>query len=68
MSAFSIVVYSLCAVYMVLNFKYDIQMLQQNSYRIPRYWKWLRSNIGGWWTWPCCFCSGLCFWMYACRC
>ena len=49
MSAFSIVVYSLCAVYMVLNFKYDIQMLQQNSYRIPRYWKWLRSNIGSSW-------------------
>ena len=49
MSAFSIVVYSLCTVYMVLNFKYDIQMLQQNSYRIPRYWKWLRSNIGSSW-------------------
>ncbi len=49
MSAFSIVVYSLCAIYMVVNFKYDIQMMQQNSYRISRYWKWLRGNIGSSW-------------------
>lgn len=29
---------------MVLNFKYDVQMLQQNSYRIDRYWRWLNGN------------------------
>lgn len=34
---------------MVLNFKYDIQMFQQNSYRIPRYWKWLTRNLGSSW-------------------
>ncbi|MDE7180122.1 MAG: UDP-N-acetylmuramoyl-tripeptide--D-alanyl-D-alanine ligase [Muribaculaceae bacterium] len=42
---FFIVIYVLCAIYMVLNFKYDLQMFQQNSYRIDRYWKWLRPNI-----------------------
>jgi len=34
---------------MVLNFKYDIQMFQQNSYRIPRYWKWLKRNLSSTW-------------------
>ena len=29
---------------MVLNFKHDIHMLQQNSYRIPRYWRYLSQN------------------------
>ena len=29
---------------MVLNFKHDIHMLQQNSYRIPRYWRYLEKN------------------------
>lgn len=50
MSAFLIVVYSLCGVYMILNFKHDIHMLQQNSYRLPRYWKYLRlQDIGSSW-------------------
>ncbi len=49
MSAYMIVIYVLCGVYMILNFKYDIQMFQQNSYRIPRYWKWLRRNITSGW-------------------
>ena len=35
---------------MVLNFKHDIHMLQQNSYRIPRYWRYLSKNdIGSAW-------------------
>lgn len=29
---------------MLLNFKHDLQMLQQNSYRIDRYWKWLNRS------------------------
>ena len=50
MNAFLIVVYSICGAYILLNFKHDIHMLQQNSYRIPRYWKYLRSNdIGNAW-------------------
>lgn len=31
-------------IYMILDFKYDIQMLQQNSYRIDRYWRWLKND------------------------
>lgn len=49
MSAFSIVILSLCGIYMLLNFKHDIHMLQQNSYRIPRYWRWLRDDMGSAW-------------------
>lgn len=48
-AAYFIVIYVICAIYMVLNFKYDIQMFQQNSYRINRYWKWLKPNIGSTW-------------------
>lgn len=29
---------------MILNFKHDIHMLQQNSYRPERYWRWLRKG------------------------
>lgn len=50
MSAFTIVVFCICAIYLVLNFKHDIHMLQQNSYRLPRYWKWLREgDISSYW-------------------
>ncbi|MBD5222257.1 MAG: UDP-N-acetylmuramoyl-tripeptide--D-alanyl-D-alanine ligase [Bacteroidales bacterium] len=49
MSLLTIAIYIICVAYMILNFKYDIQMLQQNSYRPERYWRWLRSNImPGW--------------------
>lgn len=44
MIALLIVVYSLCGLYMLFNFKHDIQMLQQNSYRVSRYWRYLQSN------------------------
>ncbi len=44
-----IIIYVICGIYMILNFKYDIQMFQQNSYRIPRYWKWLKRNISSTW-------------------
>ncbi len=46
MNWFLIAVYFICWVYMILNFKHDIQMLQQNSYRIKRYWKYLKQDIG----------------------
>lgn len=50
MSAYFIIIYCVCAVYMILNFKYDIQMFQQNSYRLPRYWRWLKKdNIANTW-------------------
>lgn len=29
---------------MLVNFKHDIHMLQQNSYRIDRYWKWINRS------------------------
>ncbi len=44
MNALIIAIYVITGLYMILNFKYDIQMFQQNSYRISRYWKWLRYN------------------------
>lgn len=44
MTAFLIVIYVICGVYMLLNFKRDIHMLQQNSYRISRYWRWLEQG------------------------
>lgn len=44
MNALSITILSLCGIYMILNFKHDIHMLQQNSYRAERYWRWLRSS------------------------
>ncbi len=49
MSIFAISVYTVSIIYMLLNFKQDIQMFQQNSYRIPRYWKWLRGNYANMW-------------------
>ncbi len=45
MTFLSIAIYLICIIYMILNFKYDIQMFQQNSYRISRFWRWLRPNI-----------------------
>lgn len=47
MNALSIVILSLCSIYMLLNFKHDIHMLQQNSYRPERYWRWMRGD-GDW--------------------
>lgn len=49
MSAFFIVIYVICTIYVVLNFKYDLQMFQQNSYRLPRYWRWLQGYILSTW-------------------
>ncbi|MDE7413590.1 MAG: UDP-N-acetylmuramoyl-tripeptide--D-alanyl-D-alanine ligase [Muribaculaceae bacterium] len=49
MTLFQIIVYVICGIYMILNFKYDIQMFQQNSYRIPRYWRWLSRNLSSSW-------------------
>lgn len=44
MNALSIVILAICGIYMVLNFKHDIHMLQQNSYRPERYWRWLKNG------------------------
>ncbi len=44
MNAFSIIILVICGLYMLLNFRHDIHMLQQNSYRIDRYWKWLNRS------------------------
>lgn len=44
MTAYFIAVYVICIAYMILNFRYDIQMLQQNSYRIRRYYRWLEDG------------------------
>lgn len=49
MNIYWIAIYVIISVYMVLNFKYDLQMFQQNSYRIPRYWRWLVPNMGSSW-------------------
>lgn len=44
MTAYLIAIYIVCGAYMLLNFKHDIHMLQQNSYRIPRYWRYLSKG------------------------
>lgn len=44
-----IAIYILCGVYLLLNFKYDLQMLQQNSYRPERYWRWQKSRLSTGW-------------------
>lgn len=49
MSAYQIVIYIVCGAYMLLNFKHDIHMLQQNSYRLRRYWKYLKNDVDSAW-------------------
>lgn len=49
MNLFFIIVYIVCWAYMILNFKHDIHMLQQNSYRLARYWKYLKGDITSGW-------------------
>lgn len=49
MTIYLIVIFALAAIYMVLNFKRDIHMLQQNSYRIERFWRWQRDNLANAW-------------------
>lgn len=44
MNVFSIIILTICGIYMILNFRHDLHMLQQNSYRIDRYWKWLNRS------------------------
>lgn len=50
MNALAITILSLCGIYMILNFRHDIHMLQQNSYRPERYWRWLKGGdiSSGW--------------------
>lgn len=49
MSAYLISVWAIAGVYMLLNFSRDIHMLQQNSYRISRFWHWQRDQIASAW-------------------
>lgn len=49
MTLLAIITYIIAGIYMLLNFKHDIQMLQQNSYRIDRFWKWLKDDISSVW-------------------
>lgn len=44
MNTFQIIILIVCGAFMLLNFRHDIHMLQQNSYRIDRYWKWLNRS------------------------
>lgn len=44
MSPLSIVILSLCGIYMLVNFTHDLHMLQQNSYRADRYFRWLKRG------------------------
>ena len=44
MSIYLIVIYIICSIYMLLNFRHDLHMLQQNSYRLPRYWRYLAKG------------------------
>lgn len=43
------VIYCVITAYVILNLKHDIQMLQQNSYFLSRYWKWLKTDIASGW-------------------
>lgn len=38
------IIYLICGIYMLLNFKRDIHAFQLNSYRLPRYWRWLQDG------------------------
>lgn len=49
MNPYIISVLAVFGIYMLFNFKYDIQMLQQNSYRIDRYWRWVSPQITSAW-------------------
>ena len=49
MNAFFIVIFVICGIYMLLNFKHDIHMLQQNSYRLERYWKYIKTDMSNNW-------------------
>lgn len=51
MNILLLAIYIICGAYMLLNFKYDLQMLQQNSYRVERYYRWLKqsSDVGSAW-------------------
>ena len=45
MNIILVVCYAICGLYLVMNLKHDIHMLQQNSYRVDRYWRWLKNNM-----------------------
>lgn len=49
MTVLSLIIFIITAAYLLLNFKFDIQMLQQNSYRISRYRRWLSKNCMSSW-------------------
>lgn len=44
MNAFIITTFVVGCVYTLVNLRHDIHMLQQNSYRLERYWKYLKKG------------------------
>ncbi len=48
-SLYYYIIYMIVTVYVTLNLRHDIQMLQQNSYYLSRYWKWLKTDIASGW-------------------
>lgn len=49
MNLYLIVIYVVCGIYMLLDFKHDLHMLQQNSYRLDRYWRYLKNDMASTW-------------------
>lgn len=49
MNAFILTIYIICCIYLIMNLKYSIQMLQQNSYRLKRYWHWYKKGHNSSW-------------------
>ncbi len=45
-TAIQITAVVLLSFYAAIRLKKELQMMQQNSYRIGRYWRWLRSDLG----------------------
>lgn len=48
-ASYFILIYVIIAVYVILDMRHDIQMLQQNSYFLSRFWKWLKNDIASGW-------------------
>lgn len=44
MSVIIILIYIICGLYLFFNFKRDIHIFQQNSYRCSRFWHWLNNG------------------------
>ncbi|MCM1319419.1 MAG: UDP-N-acetylmuramoyl-tripeptide--D-alanyl-D-alanine ligase [Muribaculaceae bacterium] len=54
------VIYLICSIYMLLNFKRDIHIFQQNSYRPERFMRWLKTHYMPAWRLVDVACLFLC--------